>query len=338
MELQVWNFLASNDLYDILSFTLELEWDHSTIPIDEKTRSIPILFMDVGRIMRNRSSGKGKQELEEILEGLPLRLGLYKDHSNNVRPFLMTETSYKLVPSDYSNALTRRWCWVEITKEVNTFGYKTCRGFAVKEDGDRVHLRGPDCCRKQRRHELPPVPGLVSCGSGCSWKAPTQNHLDADDLNTLADKMRRITRLRDYLREKARGTSNLGRPDVYLTATPGTTTRKGLYCDPEYRHGGTLSDQGFDFERGVTSIANYIAQSVPRTVWKPQRPWTSCPNLWKSVIKWFWNPTQDLPQHQRDLLSSSGSSWNSEMSSITGQSTLDSLPASVRTASPFHFV
>ena len=337
MELRVWNFLASNDLYDILSFALELEWDHSTIPIDEKTRSIPILFLDVGRIMRNRSSGKERQELEEILEGLPLRLGLYKNRSNHVRPFFMTETSYKLVPSDYSNALTRRWCWVEITKEVNTFGYKPCRGFAVKEDGDRVHLRGPDCCHKQCQHEVPPIPGLVSCGSGCSWKRPTQNHLDVDDLKTLADKMRRITRLRDHLREKDRGTSNLGRPDVYLTATPGTTTRKGLYCDPEYRHGGTLSDKGFDFERGVTSVANYIAcgissQSFPWTVWKPQHPWTSCKTLWKSVVKWFRNPTQNLPWHRRGLLRGSG------VSSITGQSTLDSLPPSVRAASPFHFV
>jgi hypothetical protein len=46
---KLWKFLASSDTYTILSYALELEWDYSIIPID----SIPLLFIDLGRILRN---------------------------------------------------------------------------------------------------------------------------------------------------------------------------------------------------------------------------------------------------------------------------------------------
>jgi hypothetical protein len=170
----------------------------------------------------------------------------------------MTETSYKLVPSDYSNAMTTRWCWVEVTKEVDTFSFTPCRSFAVREDGDRVHLRGPLEFHRICTHSTNTVLGLSSCGSGCRWGKTTQNHLDTDDLESLADKDACISHLQAYLRKRNPTFSSPSPPDVYLTATPGTTTRKGLYCDPAYGHGGTLSGKAFEFDAGLASIASYI--------------------------------------------------------------------------------
>ncbi|KAF2494407.1 hypothetical protein BU16DRAFT_562066 [Lophium mytilinum] len=330
-----WKFLASNDTYNILRHALEFEWEHSFTPVE----TIPLLFMDLGRILRNRvSSEEEKKELDAILNGLPLRIGLYINNKNHVRPFVMTETSYTLVPSEYSHALTTRWCWVQVTREEETFGFSPCRGFAVKEDGDQVHLRGPSDCHRQCMHDADSIPGLTSCSRGCPFKKSSQNHLDQDDLKGFSDKMRRIARLQAYLVKKKSSPSLTGRPDVYLTATPGTTTRKGLYCDPAHRHGGTLSDKGFDFVSGLASIANYIDHGFA----EQQREKLSFKDIglesWNSFTGSLRLPNTVLKEHLRDRSASSldSSLWKAEISSIAKPST--SISPGLRTASPFHFV
>ncbi|OCK84624.1 hypothetical protein K432DRAFT_288521 [Lepidopterella palustris CBS 459.81] len=333
LNMRVWEFLASYSIYEILRYALELEWNQ---PLEQEHKTIPLLFMDLGRILRNRSSPIERKELDTILDGLPLRLGFRKSKQNYVRSFLMTETSYKLVPSEFSHAFTTRWCWVEITRENNNFGFKPCRGYAVKEDGEPVHLRGPIDCHKRCSPGEKVIPGLVSCGSGCSWKNASQNHLDDIDLQRLEDKTKRISQLADFLHKRSVTPPKSSQPDVYLTATPGTTTRKGIYCDPAHRYSGTLSDKGFGFDEGIVRVAHYIEQGISSNSIQSRSIWKTCCSWWESVASWFPCGVGEVPHHYRKK-GSSAASQHGQSSSISGL-TVDSLPLSVRSASPFHFV
>ncbi|KAJ9667282.1 hypothetical protein H2201_002483 [Coniosporium apollinis] len=284
----VWDYLSTRRLSTILTDALSREWESSTTSSKTKLEYFPLLSLDLSRILKNRFAIQEDETLRLILNGLPLRLGLCRDKARHVKPFLLVEARYKLVPSEYSNALTTRWGWLAVTADSDMHGYRPCRGYAFKACGALLHLRGPHSCHSSCSHDAAPGPGLVGCGVGCSWPNATNSHLDVGQLPELEAKMKKITMLQRYLDNALRRGSNPKGPDVYLTATPGTTTRIGIYCDPAHRHGGTLSDEGFDFEHGVAAIASYLEQREPRSIKEMlDKLWHVCAVPFRAVSECF---------------------------------------------------
>ncbi|KAF2837597.1 hypothetical protein M501DRAFT_1017973 [Patellaria atrata CBS 101060] len=283
----VWEYLQSADLIKIL--LLALQRDKHVTPFHEDVFCFPLVDFDLARIIVNRATESERRDLQDILERLTLRLALKKDHRGNVEPFIMIEALYKLVPSEFSRT--------------QGYGFVPCRAFAVNDQCERIHLRDHLTCLGHRNTSPSPAPMSTYARNRptCPWPTPSNSHIDIANMNSVQERFDLVARLCTYLSNRQSTSRLLISPDVYLTATPGTVTRRGVYCDSAHRHAGILNEYGFNFEDGVREISEYIKQVIPK---KPYS-WASTVAAMKKLGKpclpptpSYYSASERLPSHK----------------------------------------